>query len=80
MSENQAQVQGKTQERSMVDDTIVRRITHALCADRVIEVKPVSENVYFVVYDYCENGWCYYVESYVTVTDRIIREKIIRMM
>jgi len=74
------QVHGKTQERSTVDEYTEKRIAHALCADRVIEIKPVSENTYFVAYDYCENGWCYYVESYVTLSDRVIREKIIRMM
>jgi hypothetical protein len=75
---------GKTTEKSTgkstVDDSIVRRITHALCADRIIEIKPISESTYFVAYDYCENGWCYYVESYVIVSDRSIREKVIRMM
>ena len=76
------QVQGKTQERSTVDEYTIRRIAHALCADRVIEIKPVSESTFYVAYDYCENGWCYYVESYVVFQDggRIIREKIIRMM
>ena len=76
--ENQPKSTGK----SMVDDPIARRITHALCADKIIEIKPVGENVYFVAYDYCENGWCYYVESYVVFQDggRTIREKIIRMM
>jgi len=74
------QVHEKTQERSTVDEYTARRITHALCADRIIEIKPVDENKYFVAYDYCENGWCYYVESYVIVSDRSIREKVIRMM
>jgi hypothetical protein len=77
---------GKTTEKSTgkstVDDTIVRRITHALCADRIIEVRQVSEDTYFVAYDYCEQGYCWYVESYVIFQDggRIIRERIIRMM
>jgi len=70
----------ENQPKSTVDDTIVRRITHALSADRVIEIKPVGENKYFVVYDYCENGWCYYVESYVEIGERWVREKVIRMM
>jgi hypothetical protein len=70
----------ETGETQPVDEYTIRRITHALCADRVIEIKPVSENTYFVAYDYCENGWCYYVESYVIVSDRSIREKVIRMM
>jgi hypothetical protein len=74
------QVHGKAQERSTVDEYIVNRIAHALCADRIIEVRQVSEDTYFVAYDYCEQGWCYYVESHVIVTDRVIREKIIRMM
>jgi hypothetical protein len=80
MTNQTNQVHEKTQERSTVDEYTIKRIVHALNADRVIEIKPVSESTFFVVYDYCENGWCYYVESYVTVTDRIIREKIIRMM
>ena len=80
MQKQTNQVHGKTQERSTVDEYIEKRITHALSADRVIEIKPVSENTYFVAYDYCEQGWCYYVESYVTLSDRVIREKIIRMM
>jgi len=75
---------GKTTEKSTgkstVDDSIVRRITHALCADRIIEIKPVDENKYFVAYDYCEQGWCYYVESYVEIGERWVREKVIRMM
>jgi hypothetical protein len=66
--------------KTTVDEYVVNRIAHALSADRIIEIKPVSENTYFVVYDYCECGYCYYVESHVTVTDRSIREKIIRMM
>ncbi len=66
--------------QTTVDEYTEKRIAHALGADRIVEIKPVSENTYFVVYDYCENGWCYYVESQVTVTDRVIREKIIRMM
>ena len=72
-------MQNQTQQTT-VDEYIVNRIAHALCADRIIEVRQVSEDTYFVVYDYCEQGWCYYVESYVTLSDRIIREKIIRMM
>jgi len=73
---------GENQPKSTVDQYTTRRITHALCADRIIEIKPVSENTYFVAYDYCENGWCYYVESYVIFQDggRTIREKVIRMM
>jgi hypothetical protein len=72
----------KSQPKSTVDEYTISRITHALCADRIIEVRQVSEDTYFVVYDYCENGWCYYVESYVIFQDggRIIRERIIRMM
>ena len=72
----------KPTEKSTVDEYTIRRIAHALNADRIIEVRQVSEDTYFVAYDYCENGWCYYVESYVIFQDggRIIRERIIRMM
>ena len=76
MQKQTNQVHGKT----TVDEYTIRRIAHALCADRVIEIKPVSEDTYFVAYDYCEQGYCWYVESYVTLSDRVIREKIIRMM
>jgi len=72
----------KSTEKSTVDEYTISRIAHALNADRIIEVRQVSEDTYFVAYDYCENGWCYYVESYVIFQDggRIIRERIIRMM
>ena len=76
MQKQTSQVHGKT----TVDEYIEKRIAHALCADRVIEVRQVSEDTYFVAYDYCEQGYCWYVESYVTLSDRVIREKIIRMM
>jgi len=76
MQKQTNQVHGKT----TVDEYTIRRIAHALCADRVIEVRQVSEDTYFVAYDYCEQGYCWYVESYVTLSDRVIREKIIRMM
>jgi len=65
------------QSRFTVDEYTIRRIAHALSADRIIEVRQVSEDTYFVVYDYCEQGYCWYVESYVIFQDggRIIREK-----
>jgi hypothetical protein len=72
----------KPTEKSTVDEYTIRRIAHALNADRIIEVRQVSEDTYFVAYDYCEQGYCWYVESYVIFQDggRIIRERIIRMM
>lgn len=72
----------KPTEKSTVDEYTIRRIAHALNADRIIEVRQVSEDTYFVAYDYCEQGYCWYVESYVVFQDggRIIRERIIRMM
>jgi hypothetical protein len=72
----------KSTEKSTVDEYTIRRIAHALNADRIIEVRQVSEDTYFVAYDYCEQGYCWYVESYVIFQDggRIIRERIIRMM
>jgi len=73
---------GENQPKSTVDQYTIRRIAHALNADRIIEVRQVSEDTYFVAYDYCEQGYCWYVESYVIFQDggRIIRERIIRMM
>jgi len=34
----------ETQPKSTVDDLIVRRIAHALCADKIIEIKPVGDD------------------------------------
>jgi len=72
----------KPTEKPVVDEYTIRHIAHALNADRIIEVRQVSEDTYFVAYDYCEQGYCWYVESYVIFQDggRIIRERIIRMM
>ena len=72
----------KPTEKPTVDEYTKRHIAHALNADKIIEVRQVSEDTYFVAYDYCEQGYCWYVESYVIFQDggRIIRERTIRMM